>query len=66
MSAPAQIVLRLNWQDEDVVDREVIREVLENDATAERAAQAVRRDPNTIKRRMGEILFRLLKESNKA
>jgi hypothetical protein len=56
-----RIVVEFEPQDEDVADREFIRELLAC-RDPKRAAEAIGRHPGTMSRRMGAILIRLLTE----
>ena len=61
MDALPEIDIRFDPNEEDIVDREIIRE-LTHGGTEESAAQCIKRDEATIRRRMGVILIRLLRQ----
>jgi hypothetical protein len=60
MDALAKICIELDPQSEFVVDREIIRELVDGPGTVEGVAEKVRCDANTVRRRMGTILIREL------
>ena len=62
MSALPQIVIQFDPSDEEIVDREIIRELTQGRRTLEAAAENVKRDQSTVLRRMGAIMTRLLLE----
>lgn len=60
MSELPQIAIQFDPEQEDIVDREIIREFRAG-GTLESTAVKLHRDQGTIRRRMGAILIRLLK-----
>jgi hypothetical protein len=65
MSELSQIVFQLDPDELDIVDREIVRELSAGCGTLEGAAQKLKRDEATIKRRMGALLINWLIGQNK-
>jgi DNA-binding NarL/FixJ family response regulator len=60
MMAEPEIVLHLKPDEEDIVDREIINKIMEQGGSLESAANRLNRSHATIRRRMGNMMIRLL------